>query len=120
MRGRNPPDHAPIHRCLWLAGFLGNEAAFSAKFGKALRSARAAGRGSQEAQAGLLAMEGLHKQVGQRSGKLCTLRRHARTLRWLKHQMHVAGRDELAGASFAGCVSSESAGLPAVGPALPA
>lgn len=46
-----------------MPGFLGSEAAFNAQFGKALKSGRASKTGSSEAQAGLLAMEGLHKQA---------------------------------------------------------
>ena len=46
-----------------MPGFLGTEASFNAHFGKALSAARSAKAASAEAQAGLLAMEGLHKQV---------------------------------------------------------
>jgi len=46
-----------------MPGFLGSQAAFNAQFGKALKSGRTSKTGSSEAQAGLLAMEGLHKQA---------------------------------------------------------
>ena len=46
-----------------MPGFLGSEAAFNAQFGKALKTGRASKTGSSEAQTGLLAMEGLHKQA---------------------------------------------------------
>jgi len=46
-----------------MPGFLGSEAAFNSQFGKALKSGRNSKTGSSEAQAGLLAMEGLHKQA---------------------------------------------------------
>ena len=46
-----------------MPGFLGGQAAFSARFGKAVAASRGASLGSAEAQAGLLAMDGLHKQA---------------------------------------------------------
>ena len=46
-----------------MPGFLGSELSFNQQFGKAFRSGQAAKTGSNEAQAGLLAMDGLHKQV---------------------------------------------------------
>ena len=46
-----------------MPGFLGTQARFTALYGKALTSARTCKKDSKEAQAGLLAMEGLHKQV---------------------------------------------------------
>ena len=46
-----------------MPGFLGDEAAFNATFGKALAEARGSRAGSAQAQAGLLAMDRLHKQV---------------------------------------------------------
>ena len=50
------------------AGFLGSQRAFNALYGKALAAAKGSKKGSKEAEAGLLSMEGLHKQV--RSPKL--------------------------------------------------
>ena len=46
-----------------MPGFLGSERTFNAQYGKALAAAKASKRGSKEAEAGLLSMEGLHKQV---------------------------------------------------------
>ena len=46
-----------------MPGFLGTHAAFSARYGKALAAAKGSRTGSPEAQAGLLAMESLHKQA---------------------------------------------------------
>jgi TATA-binding protein-associated factor len=46
-----------------MPGFLGTQKAFNARYGKALANSRKAGRGSVEAQAGLLALEGLHRQI---------------------------------------------------------
>jgi TATA-binding protein-associated factor len=46
-----------------MPGFLGTQARFTALYGKALTTARTSKKDSKEAQAGLLAMEGLHKQV---------------------------------------------------------
>jgi TATA-binding protein-associated factor len=46
-----------------MPGFLGGQAAFHARFGKAVAASRGASLGSAEAQAGLLAMDGLHKQA---------------------------------------------------------
>ncbi|KAL0040872.1 hypothetical protein WJX79_008076 [Trebouxia sp. C0005] len=46
-----------------MPGFLGTQARFTALYGKALTTARTSRKDSKEAQAGLLAMEGLHKQV---------------------------------------------------------
>lgn len=54
-----------------MPGFLGTERAFNAQYGKALAAAKGSKRGSKEAEAGLLSMEGLHKQVcchGRRGG----------------------------------------------------
>jgi hypothetical protein len=45
------------------AGFLGSERAFNALYGKALAAAKGSKKGSKEAEAGLLSVEGLHKQV---------------------------------------------------------
>lgn len=47
-----------------MPGFLGSHAAFQARYGRALAASRGSKAGSPEAQAGLLAMDGLHKQVG--------------------------------------------------------
>ena len=47
-----------------MPGFLGTHAAFNARYGRALAASKGSKTGSPEAQAGLLAMEGLHKQVG--------------------------------------------------------
>ncbi|KAK9809358.1 hypothetical protein WJX73_008453 [Symbiochloris irregularis] len=46
-----------------MPGFLGNEAAFNATYGKALAEARTSKAGTAQAQAGLLAMDRLHRQV---------------------------------------------------------
>lgn len=46
-----------------MPGFLGTHVAFNARYGKALAALKGSKTGSPEAQAGLLAMEGLHKQV---------------------------------------------------------
>ena len=46
-----------------MPGFLGTHAAFNARYGKALAAAKGFRTGSPEAQAGLLAMESLHKQA---------------------------------------------------------
>ncbi len=46
-----------------MPGFLGSESCFNRRFGKALAQAKVSKRGSAEAQAGLLAVDGLHKQV---------------------------------------------------------
>lgn len=46
-----------------MPGFLGTEQDFNQRFGKAFKSGRAGKAGSNEAQAGLLAMDGLHRQV---------------------------------------------------------
>ena len=46
-----------------MPGFLGTHAAFNARYGKALAAAKGSKTGSPEAQAGLLAMESLHKQA---------------------------------------------------------
>ena len=46
-----------------MPGFLGTHAAFNARYGKALAAAKGSSTGSPEAQAGLLAMESLHKQA---------------------------------------------------------
>ena len=48
-----------------MPGFLGTHAAFNAHYGKALAASKASKRGSAEAQAAQLAMEGLHKQVSK-------------------------------------------------------
>ena len=47
-----------------MPGFLGSQARFTSLYGKALTSARTSKKDSKEAQAGLLAMDALHKQVG--------------------------------------------------------
>ena len=47
-----------------MPGFLGPQARFTALYGKALTTAKTSKSDSKEAQAGLLAMEGLHNQVG--------------------------------------------------------
>jgi len=49
--------------CQPCAGFLGSQRAFNALYGKALAAAKGSKKGSKEAEAGLLSMEGLHKQV---------------------------------------------------------
>ncbi|KAG2490891.1 hypothetical protein HYH03_010808 [Edaphochlamys debaryana] len=46
-----------------MPGFLGPERAFRAKFGKALQESRVSKKGSREAEAGLLALEGLHRSL---------------------------------------------------------
>ena len=46
-----------------MPGFLGTERAFNGLYGKALAAAKGSKRGSKEAEAGLLSVEGLHKQV---------------------------------------------------------
>ncbi|KAK9916950.1 hypothetical protein WJX75_009151 [Coccomyxa subellipsoidea] len=46
-----------------MPGFLGSHAAFQGRYGRALAASRGSKAGSAEAQTGLLAMEGLHKQV---------------------------------------------------------
>ncbi|PNH08544.1 TATA-binding protein-associated factor [Tetrabaena socialis] len=46
-----------------MPGFLGPEKAFRAKFGKALQESRGGKRGGREAEAGLLALEGLHRSL---------------------------------------------------------
>lgn len=46
-----------------MPGLLGTHAAFNARYGKALAAAKGSRTGSPEAQAGLLAMESLHKQA---------------------------------------------------------
>lgn len=46
-----------------MPGFLGPQAHFTALYGKALTTAKTSKKDSKEAQAGLLAMDGLHKQV---------------------------------------------------------
>ncbi len=48
-----------------MPGFLGTHAAFSARYSRALAASKGSKTGSPEAQAGLLAMEGLHKQAGR-------------------------------------------------------
>ena len=60
-----------------MPGFLGPQAHFTALYGKALTTAKASKRDSKEAQAGLLAMEGLHKQVRHTSP-------HMQHTSWLK------------------------------------
>ena len=47
-----------------MPGFLGSQAAFNAQYGRALSDAKASARTQAQAEAGLLAMEKLHKQVG--------------------------------------------------------
>ena len=51
-----------------MPGFLGTERAFNAQYGRALAAAKGSKRGSKEAEAGLLSMEGLHKQVRTHKG----------------------------------------------------
>ncbi len=68
-----------------MPGFLGSQARFSALYGKALTSARTSKKDSKEAQAGLLAMEGLHKQVHP------FLAVTAHTVRWLHSMVGQAG-----------------------------
>ena len=46
-----------------MPGFLGTELAFNQRFGKAFKAGRSARADSNEVQAGILAMDGLHKQV---------------------------------------------------------
>lgn len=46
-----------------MPGFLGSQARFGSLYGKALSSARTSKKDSREAQAGLLALDALHKQV---------------------------------------------------------
>lgn len=46
-----------------MPGFLGAERAFNAKFGKAVQAAKYSKKGSAESEAGLLAVDALHKQV---------------------------------------------------------
>ena len=46
-----------------MPGFLGTERAFNARYGKALAASRSAKKGSSEAEAGVLALDSLHKQV---------------------------------------------------------
>ena len=69
-----------------MPGFLGPQARFSALYGKALTSARTSKKESKEAQAGLLAMEGLHKQVGWGTTEL---------IRTLKPLHHAASHQQL-------------------------
>ena len=49
-----------------MPGFLGSAAEFRARYGRALAASRGASLGSAAAQAGLLALDGLHKQVALR------------------------------------------------------
>ena len=46
-----------------MPGFLGSAGAFRARYGRALTEARGCKAGSAAAQAGLLALDGLHKQA---------------------------------------------------------
>ena len=46
-----------------MPGFLGGERAFQARYGNALAASRGARRGSAEAEAGVLALDALHRQV---------------------------------------------------------
>ena len=46
-----------------MPGFLGTQQAFHAQYGKALSDAKGSARTTAQAEAGLLAMEQLHKQV---------------------------------------------------------
>lgn len=46
-----------------MPGFLGSAGAFRARYGRALKEARGSKAGSAAAQAGLLALDGLHKQA---------------------------------------------------------
>jgi len=68
-----------------MPGFLGTQARFTALYGKALTTARTSKKDSKEAQAGLLAMEGLHKQVHP------FLAVTADTVRWLHSMICQAG-----------------------------
>ena len=54
-----------------MPGFLGTHAAFNARYGKALAASKGSKTGSPAAQAGLLAMEGLHKQARPHSMGTC-------------------------------------------------
>ena len=63
-----------------MPGFLGSETAFKSTYGQALSEARTSKKGSAHAQAGLLAMERLHKQVGVH---LCTRIAHDTQATWL-------------------------------------
>lgn len=46
-----------------MPGFLGSEAEFNKRFGKAFKTGKSAKSGSNVAQTSMLAMDGLHKQV---------------------------------------------------------
>lgn len=46
-----------------MPGFLGSERTFNARFGKATTASRTAKRGSAQAEAGVLALDALHRQV---------------------------------------------------------
>ncbi len=46
-----------------MPGFLGGERAFNSRYGKALAASRGAKKGSKEAEAGVLALDALHRQV---------------------------------------------------------
>ena len=58
-----------------MPGFLGTHAAFNARYGKALAAAKGSRTGSPEAQAGLLAMESLHKQARYLFRAMCVIDR---------------------------------------------
>ena len=60
-----------------MPGFLGTHAAFNVRYGRALAASKSSKTGSPEAQAGLLAMEGLHKQVGPPFLATLHIRQHA-------------------------------------------
>ena len=47
-----------------MPGFLGSQAAFHAQYGKALSDAKPSSRPAAQAEAGVLAMEQMHQQVG--------------------------------------------------------
>jgi len=46
-----------------MPGFLGGERAFNSRYGRALVASRGAKKGSKEAEAGVLALDALHRQV---------------------------------------------------------
>jgi TATA-binding protein-associated factor len=46
-----------------MPGFLGGERAFNSRYGRALAASRGAKKGSSEAEAGVLALDALHRQV---------------------------------------------------------
>jgi hypothetical protein len=48
----------------WPPGTAGTERAFNSRYGRAVAAAKYSKRGSREADAGVLAVDALHKQVG--------------------------------------------------------